>query len=337
MRLLFISLLWLCSTNNASALSWTSDITLSPQPMSYSGPADSVVPGKIIGSTWSSTVDVQEVFWCGFIFTCHLGTMEPSSGIIATGMMANVEGVNYAIFETGVPGVGFILGLKDYNGTTYVPLQSGQTQTYPADGTNGYASSLGWSAKITFVKTGQTLATGTYTTSTIDAAVLTAHNNEVKTAKVIINPTTITVSATGCTVMTKSAIVDLGSIDMLSLTAVGSTSPSGAFNVELACDENIAVNAVMTDQSDQSNMTSIVSLTSDSTASGIGVQFFYNGTGPLMLGSDSMASGALNQFFIQSTGQAQTLSLPFQARFIRTGELAPGTANALASITFSYQ
>ena len=320
MRLLFLALFFMSS--QALALSWTSDITLSPTPMSWSGPADSIVPGKTIGSEWSATASVSEVFWCGLVFTCSKGTLEPSSSITATGITVILDGANYMVFETGVPGIGFILGLKDYNGTTYVPMQTGITQSYPADGTNGYATALGWSAKVTFIKTGVPLKSGVYQTPTINAAILTAYNNEVKTAQVIINPTTITVTASGCTVGTKSANVDLGTIDVHTLPSVGSTSPSGEFNVSLTCDENVAVNAVMT---------------GDSTASGIGEQFFYNGTGPLMMGPDSSAAGTTGQFFIQTTSAAQTLSLPFQAQYIRTGDLVPGSANALASITFSYQ
>lgn len=336
MRLFLISLLWMCSATGVLAASWTSDITLSPQPMSFSGPADSVVPGKIIGSTWSATASVEEVVWCGLVWTCQTGTMEPGSGMISTGMTVTVDGANYTVFETGVQGVGFILGLKDYNGTTYMPLQSAQTQTYPAAGTSGYATKLGWSAKVTFVKTSQTLATGVYTTKTLNAALLTVKNNETVTAKVIINPTTITVSATGCTVLTKTANVDLGAVDVRSLPAVGSTSPSGGFNISLSCDQQVSVNATVSDQTHPTNFSSAVSLTADSTASGIGVQFLYNGT-PVTLGKDSSASGTLNQFFIQTTSTAQTLSLPFQARYIRMGDVVPGTANALAGITFSYQ
>ena len=333
----FLFFSWLIVSNSTYALDWKSDITLSPQPMTYSGPADSIVPGKIIGSTWSATATVQQVFWCGFVFTCSKGTLEPSSSAISSGMTVIVDGMNYTIFETGVPGVGYIIGLKDFNGTQYIPLQSGITQSYPADGTNGYAQDLGWSAKVTFIKTGTALKSGVYQIPTIDAAVLTAYNNEVKTAKVIINPTTITVTASGCTVGTKSASVDLGTLDIRTLPTVGSTSPSGTFTVSLTCDANVAVNAVMTDQTTPSNTSSVVTLTGDSTASGVGVQFFYNGTGPLMMGPDSSAAGTTNQFFIQSTTAAQTLSLPFQAQYIRTGELVPGSANALASITFSYQ
>ncbi|HDR2161780.1 TPA: oxidoreductase [Enterobacter cancerogenus] len=331
----FILGLLLCAS--VQALEWKSDITLSPQPMTYSGPADSVIPGNIIGSTWSATASVQQVFWCGWVFTCSKGTLEPGSSAISSGMTVTLDGVNYTLFETGVQGVGYIIGLKDFNGSAWIPLQSGMTQSYPADGTNGYASDLGWSAKVTFIKTGMPLKSGVYQIPAINAAILTAYNNEVKTAKVIINPTSITVTASGCTVGTKSANVELGNIDIHTLPAVGSTSPSGSFNVSLTCDANVAVHAVMTDQTTPSNTSSVVTLTGDSTASGVGVQFFYNGTGPLMMGPDSSAAGTANQFFIQSTSSAQTLSLPFQANYIRTGELVPGTANALASITFSYQ
>jgi type 1 fimbria pilin len=333
-------LLLACFLASASALAmeWRSDITLSPQPMEYSGPADSVMPGDIIGSTWSATADVKEVFWCGLIWTCSKGTLEPSPSAISSGMTVTVDGVNYTIFESGIPGVGYIIGLKDFNGSEYTPLQTGITQSYPASGTSDYAQNLGWSAKVTFIKTGTALKSGLYTTPTIHAAILTAYNNETKTAQVIINPTTITVAASGCTVNTKSANVDLGTLDIRTLSTVGSTSPSGTFNVTLTCDQNIAVNAVMTDQTTPSNSSSVVTLTGDSTASGVGVQFFYNGIGPLSMGPDSTADGTLNQFFIQTTSSAnQVLSLPFQAQYIRTGDLVPGTANALASITFSYQ
>lgn len=333
---LLISFLWMWTISGAQAAHWTSDITLSPKPLSFSGPADSIVPGKIIGSTWSATASVTEVIWCGFLQTCQIGTVEPGSDAVLAGMTVTVDGANYTIFETGVQGVGFILGVKDPNGTVYVPMQNGLTQTYPTSGTSGYAASLGFAAKVTFVKTGQALATGVYTTPIINAALLTVKNNETTTAKIIINPTTITVSATGCTVLTKTANVDLKTVDVRTLPTVGSTSPSGTFNVSLSCDQQVSVNATLSDQTHPGNYSSTVSLTSDSSASGVGVQFLYKGA-TLMLGLDSSAEGNLNQFYIQTTTQAQTLNLPFEARYIRTGDIVPGTANALAGITFSYQ
>jgi type 1 fimbria pilin len=337
LRFWYTAALWLSGLSSANALEWKSDITLSPQPQVYSAPADSVEPGKVIGSGWDATADVQQVFWCGYIFTCNKGTMEPGSDIIPTSLIVNQDGVDYQVFETGVQGIGFILGLKDFNAVTYVPLLTTQTQTYPADGTEGLAFDLGWSAKVTFIKTGEPLKTGLYQTPTINAAVLTAYNNETKTAQVIINPTTFAVTATGCIINTPSVSVNLGDVNVRALPSVGSTSQAVSFNIDATCNANIALNAVLTDQTSPGNTSTAVSLTGDSSASGIGVEFLYNGVGPLALGPDTTGSNTLNQFFIQSTTQAQTLSLPFQARYVRTGDLVPGSANALASITFSYQ
>ncbi|ROP58371.1 type 1 fimbria pilin [Enterobacter sp. BIGb0383] len=336
---LFLFIAGLLLSTHATAVDWVSNITISPQPLTYSGPADSVTPGTIIGSTWSATASVNRVFWCGLIMAaCRKGTLQPGSDARPSGMTVTVDGVNYTVFETNVPGVGYIIGLKDYNGSTYMPLQTGITQSYPAEGTSGYATDLGWSAKVTFIKTGTALKSGMYNTGTLNAVLLTVENDYgSNTAEVIIDSTMITVTASGCTVGSQSASVDLGSLDIHTLPSVGSTSPSGTFNISLTCDAQVAVNAVMTDQTTPSNTTSTVTLTGDSTASGVGVQFFYNGTGPLMMGPDSSADGTLNQFFIQTTTSAQTLSLPFQARYIRTDRIGAGTANALASITFSYQ
>ena len=97
MRLfLFISGLLLCAS--AQAMEWKSDITLSPQPMTYSGPADSVVPGSIIGSTERLRQRTTGVLvWV--CFHCTKSTLEPSSSAISSGMTVTVDGVNYTILK----------------------------------------------------------------------------------------------------------------------------------------------------------------------------------------------------------------------------------------------
>lgn len=332
---LYLGLALLLAGNNAArALDWKSDIILSPSAMRYSGPADSVAPGNIIGSQWSSTANVDQVFWCGLVFYCKKSTMEPAASAVPTGQTVEIDGASYSIFETGIPGIGYILGLKDAGSTNWLPLRGYVTQTY--SGILG-VSDLGWSAKVTFVKTSATLRAGVWQTPTINAAVLTAYNNETKTANVTINPTTVTVEASGCIVATHNTSVDLGRIDVRSLPDEGSTSPGNAFNVTMTCDAGIALYAVVSDQSEPGNNSTVLSLTSDSGARGVGVQIFYNDVGPLALGPDSPSSGTVNQFFIQSTSAEELLNLPFQARYVRTGPLVPGAANALAGITFSYQ
>lgn len=325
---------------NVLAIDLLSNIVLTPSAMEYSGGRDTVGPGGVIGSTWNASSTVN-VFSCGTFTPCNLSTMQPDDSVSLSGMTATVDGLSYTVFETGVPGIGYIIGLKDANATNFIPLTSGVVQTYPSDGTSGYAPNLGWTAKVTFVKTGYPLITGTYVIPEIKAAILTAYSGtENNIATLTINSTSISVKAKGCTVNTKSASVYLGVIDASSLASVGSTSEAGTFDVSITCDAGVWVNAIMTDQTTPSNTSSVVTLTSDSTASGVGVQFYYEGyytgAGPVLLGPDTSASGAVNQFPIfVSTDTTQTLQ--FQAKYIRTGDIIPGSANALASITFSYQ
>ena len=338
---LSLFMLFITVTNDTNAaIQWISDITLSPAAMTYSGPADSIVPGQIIGAAWSTNVNVGEVFYCGILLNqCSKSTMQPSGSAVYAGFSATLDGIAYAVFETGVPGVGFILGLKDPNATAWSALTTSTTQTFPASGTGAFSDRLGWTAQVTFVKTGQSVVTGTYSVPQLNPAVLTAWNisNNSEDAQVYINPVTITFTATGCRVTTGSLQIDMGLVDGRTLPTTGNYTPSKPFNIGLSCDPGINVYAVASDQSNPGNTSQAVSLTPDSTASGVGVQLFYNTTGPLTLGADSSAAGTAGQFLIQNNVPGGTMSLPFQARYIRTGPLVPGTANALAGITFSYQ
>lgn len=321
-----------------AAIEWKSDVTLSPSSMSYTGPADSIIPGQIIGSSWSTTVDVTQVFYCGILWPCDKSTMQPSSTAQYAGFSTVVDGLSYAVFETGVPGVGYIIGLKDHTATVWSPLTTGTTQTFPVAGTPATTTQLGWTAKVTFVKTTRSVMTGSYSIPRLNPAVLTAWwNTASENAQVYINPFTITFTASGCRVNTPDVQVNMGLIDGRTLSAIGDYTPSKPFTVTLNCDAGVNVYAVMSDQSSPGNTTQTASLTPASTASGIGVQFFFNGSGPLSLGADSSAAGATGQFLIQNNVPGGTQTLPFQARYIRTGSLNPGTANALAGITFSYQ
>jgi len=326
--------LWQAASGPAQALEWKEDIILSPSAMNHSGPADSITPGHIIGPQWSSAATVNQVFWCGWVYLCRKGTMEPAPGAIHSGLTVDVDGVNYAIFETGIPGIGYIIGLKDTQATTWLPLQEGITQTYSD---SWGVTELGWSAKVTFVKTSATLKSGVFQTQAIKAAVLTAYNNETKQAHVVISPTTVTVSASGCVVATSGTSVNLGQVNIRDLPNEGDTSADSAFNIAMTCDADVSLYAVVSDQSDPGNSSTTLSLTGDSGAKGVGVQIFYNAIGPLALGADSSAAGTANQFFIHSTSAQEQLNLPFSVRYVRTGPLVPGTANALAGITFSYQ
>ncbi len=128
-----------------------------------------------------------------------------------------------------------------------------------------------------------------------------------------------------CTVSTRSVAIDLGAVAASSLTSVGSVSPtSGTQNVSLSCSNNPSV--IMTMSGARSGtLPNVLALTSASTARGVGVQILRNNAA-LTIGSGVFVS----------SGAGATLTVPIAARYYRTGDIAAGTANASATLQFTY-
>ncbi|WP_176114472.1 fimbrial protein [Burkholderia cepacia] len=123
---------------------------------------------------------------------------------------------------------------------------------------------------------------------------------------------------------------------------VGSTTPERDFSIQLNCsggDAGTSTNAyvTLTDNSNSGNRSNRLSLTRDSKASGVAVQILKNGT-PLSFGPDSSAPSTPNQWKAGNIQQGQSVfTIPLTARYIQTGTLKGGTANAVATFTMSYQ
>ncbi|WP_185730936.1 fimbrial protein [Burkholderia cepacia] len=143
-----------------------------------------------------------------------------------------------------------------------------------------------------------------------------------------------------CSAATKSLTVPLGDLSTTDVPYVGATTPAKSFSIVLNCsggDTGTVTKTYMTltDVSNKANRTDTLSLTPDSNAKGLGVQVLYNSK-LVKFGPDSSATGNTNQFSTGSTGNG-TLEIPLSARYIRTGSLSGGKANATASFTMSYQ
>ncbi len=128
-----------------------------------------------------------------------------------------------------------------------------------------------------------------------------------------------------CTVSTRSVAIDLGAVAASSLTSVGSVSPtSGTQNVSLSCSNNPSVTMTMSGTR-SGTLPNVLALTLASTARGVGVQILRNNAA-LTIGSGvSVSSGA-----------GATLTVPIAARYYRTGDITAGTANASATLQFTY-
>ncbi|KWE93984.1 hypothetical protein WT54_03775 [Burkholderia territorii] len=138
------------------------------------------------------------------------------------------------------------------------------------------------------------------------------------------------------------AVVDMPAVTASSFGGVGSVSPQAAqsFSVKLNCDENVRVHATMTDANDPANVSDVLTLSPESTASGVGIRILRNnGTVPVSFGPDSSNPGNTNQWYITTTpSTGGSVTVPFVAKYVKSGQqVSTGTVKARSTITFSYQ
>lgn len=151
-----------------------------------------------------------------------------------------------------------------------------------------------------------------------------------------------------CKTTTPTVNVDLGSTPTTSFNGVGSGAPPKPFKIALSCaggatGTSTNAHVTLTDANTPGNISTTLSLANGSTpgrstASGIGIEILNKGQ-PLGFGPDSSQAGNTNQWFVGSISQGQTiLEIPLEARYVQTApSISPGSANARATFTFSYQ
>lgn len=308
--------------------------------LNYSGPADAVGVGQLIGSTWVAMGNQQ---------MCHSSAMDIARAVIVpisapTQLKVNIDGVVYSTFATGIPGISWIMSIKDSHAYYYSALGATENQWYPALGTGDISQiDIGGDVKVSFIKTDTRLITGTSVIPAQNFAKIVCYRQDgsiVDQAFIKTSNRVVTVQAKGCSVTTPAnATLNLGDFTNYHFPSVGSTVGNASYTISLSCDADVNLKATVSDQTNKTNTSNIVTLTPSSAAHGLGVQVFYNGsTTPLALGPDNSSIGNLNQFSIARTSSNnQTMNVPLQFKYIRTGAITAGSANAIVGLTFSYQ
>ncbi|MHA7680304.1 fimbrial protein [Cupriavidus sp. PET2-C1] len=314
-------------------------LTPSPAlPTTISHIRDSLAPGIQFPSSTAGSAYVASIEMA----SCQIDQ------IVVTPLGRVVPGVTYqgkngraAVFETGIPGIGYALETRNQN-ESWVPIGAGPT-VFPAGpyGSGGW----GYHQQATLVVTGS-VPTGNYrvpaqTTSTLGAML----NGTVVSNRLSIGipALSITVTARACTITSGATnTVVMPQLVTYSLKAVGdvSAAKSAPFSLGLKCDAGVSVYATLTDATNPANTGNILSLAKNSTATGLGIQIMKKGTtSPLNFGPDSSAKGNKNQWLVgTSAASGSVISVPFEARYIKTEEtIKPGAMSALSTITFSYQ
>ncbi|MGO4813739.1 fimbrial protein [Cupriavidus sp. 2MCAB6] len=157
-----------------------------------------------------------------------------------------------------------------------------------------------------------------------------------------LGPLNINVTARACAVTSgANNAVTMPTLLVHSLKTVGAVSDASAsFSIAVKCDANLGLYATVTDASDPTNTSNTLTLASNSTASGVGIQMFRSGkTTPLLFGPDSSKKGNTNQWFIgNASASGSTFTIPMVAKYVKTlPVIKPGSVSARSTITFSYQ
>ncbi|WP_228545367.1 fimbrial protein [Burkholderia pseudomultivorans] len=310
-------------------------------PMTVTGPADAVRHGTLI--TPGATTRVS-----GWRYYFPEPTKDPdcmrlkgrfeSLGTVVPGIQYVSNGLVSDVWETGVPGIGYALVMRSEYGPELGVREGGIDVVYDRE----WSFSTSISVVIALVATGR-LNSGVYTLPAREVAkyTITDASGTPKSVTIPMASTRVTVNAQGCKVVSGDGNnVMLPRAITYDFKEVGATSAvSSSFAVGLKCDTTLAVHATLTDASDRSNTSNVLSLAPGSTASGFGLQIFRDKSStPLAFGPESSTKGNLNQWPVGTANAYETMLIPFTVRYVKTDEtVGPGSVNARALITFSYQ
>jgi type 1 fimbria pilin len=248
------------------------------------------------------------------------------------------------IYPTNVPGIGVRFTISNGAATSCrsLPVTVSNASTSVtchqllASNSPGYNYVLSISA--TFVKTGP-VASGPLTTMPSLSATNTLNNQSGSSlwGDVFSGSATGSFSSIACSVNESAIQVTMPQASTKDLPSVGTTSGATPFSLSLNCDAGVRVAVTLSDVTTPANRSTTLSLTFDSTAKGIGYQIAFAGV-PIAFGADTAAAGNPNQIFVSASPTAGGLfSVPLKASYVRTGAINPGTANAKATFTMSYQ
>ncbi|MBR8174582.1 fimbrial protein [Burkholderia ambifaria] len=269
--------------------------------------------------------------------------LTPIAKVIPNVTYKTSTGKAAAIFETGIPGIGFVVEVRSdgFYDPPAAPLVNGELSIPVSTRDRGSLY-----ATVTLVSAGP-LVTGTYTSNST-----TLFNYRLKyqgallagsSASNNMSSLSTNVTARACKVTSGATnSVTLPTLVAASLKAPGdvASARSAPFSVGLNCDANVSVHATLTDATNPANTGSALSLAPSSTAAGVGIQILKKGEStPLSFGPDSSAKGNTNQWMVGKSSTANTkISVPFEARYVKVAEtIKPGSVSALSTITFSYQ
>ncbi|EIF35492.1 P pilus assembly protein, pilin FimA [Burkholderia sp. Ch1-1] len=246
---------------------------------------------------------------------------------------AGVDATVHDVWDTNLTGIGIRVTDVTYNNSVLSKTRSGDFGPAVASGTTYNADYV---FTYQFVKTSAEASSGQILNFPL--ALLKSHDIAHNVDSAVLNTLSIgtaTIAASTCDVTTPSLGVPLPPVAINAFPVRGATAGNTNFTIDLSCQAGSNVFVTLTDATDSGNTTSNLTLTGDSTASGISLRVLDSSGSPVSFGPDSAAPGTTNQWLVGPS--ANTTGIPLTAQYISTGKVEPGTVRGRMTFTLSYQ
>ncbi|MCW8026917.1 MULTISPECIES: fimbrial protein [Pseudomonas aeruginosa group] len=192
---------------------------------------------------------------------------------------------------------------------------------------------------IELVKTGNTTAAGQIIG---ELGYTVALNENLIARRIMVNGSIpIRPRVPTCKLQTPRVSVNFGQLDM-SEVILEAQSSFRSFELKLLCaggetGTRTKMFVTFTAAVNPTNTSDVLSLSSGSTATGVGIQIRRDDNTAIKFGPDSTAANNVNQWKVGENGNVE-VTIPLKAGYKKTGQkVTAGTANGTATFTFSYQ
>jgi type 1 fimbria pilin len=246
------------------------------------------------------------------------------------------------VYTTNGMGAGVGFRMRNASGTVMVPFSlrgAVGTVSYNVAAVKGANNVVAGSIELIRTSTAITAGSFSFTGYVHVESVNFANGTVVTGSTITFGYTMNSPTVAACTVTGADIPVPLQPVRVAALATVGATANPSPFNINLQCEANARPQISLTDVANPNNVSTELSLASDSTATGVAIQILANGNlvryGPAPYYYNASSTASKNSIDLGT--QSGATSIPFTARYIRTANLKPGTVKARATFTFTYQ
>ncbi|EDQ6181031.1 fimbrial protein [Salmonella enterica subsp. enterica] len=254
------------------------------------------------------------------------------------------------LYSTGIPGLGMTFSFDIAGGRDYPyapgPRYLGQ-YFHPDSGTRSVPLNMG----IYLVPIGKGIPSGIQKIPPLEVATFCVQgvNNTagslVTAAEKLCVPVklaggTLTVTPRTCSLDSPfSRTIPLNTVRTGEFTRPGQEITAASVSVAITCphDSDIQVHAVLTDINAPSVTADYLSLSGDSTAKGLAIKLYQNGSDLIRLAPASTAADAPGQFPLAQSPGTDRSALPLLVKYVRINKVLPGSVKAQVGITLSFQ